>query len=216
MPTMSTEQYELLPADRAADDLERELLDRWESEDLFRQTLEKNANGKPWVFFEGPPTANGRPGIHHVFARTIKDLICRYHVMLGQRVTRIGIVAQAICQGARIDRGLRRAVRAARIHRMRGVAGQRHTAESPLGNGVFIDHWVFENLVGIADHLRHVEPIEVPAFVRREKVGQVSRLVPVVLFGSFAFDLGHPIDQLGALTVDIVDDRVDHNLAGEN
>ena len=88
MTTMNAEQYELLPADRAADDLERELLDRWESEDLFKQTLEKNANGKPWVFFEGPPTANGRPGIHHVFARTIKDLFCRHRAMRGYRVDR--------------------------------------------------------------------------------------------------------------------------------
>jgi isoleucyl-tRNA synthetase len=88
MTTMSPEQYELLPADRAADDLERQLLERWESEDLFKQTLEKNANGKPWVFFEGPPTANGRPGIHHVFARTIKDLFCRHRAMRGYRVDR--------------------------------------------------------------------------------------------------------------------------------
>jgi isoleucyl-tRNA synthetase len=88
MTTMSAEQYELLPADRAADDLERELLDRWAREDLFQQTLAKNANGKPWVFFEGPPTANGRPGIHHVFARTIKDLFCRHRAMRGYRVDR--------------------------------------------------------------------------------------------------------------------------------
>ena len=45
--------------------------------------------GEPYVFYEGPPTANGRPGIHHVFARTIKDLICRFHAMQGQAVTRI-------------------------------------------------------------------------------------------------------------------------------
>jgi isoleucyl-tRNA synthetase len=88
MTTMSEAQYQLLPADRAADDLERELLERWESEDLFRQTLEKNAAGKPWVFFEGPPTANGKPGIHHVFARTIKDLFCRHRAMRGYRVDR--------------------------------------------------------------------------------------------------------------------------------
>jgi isoleucyl-tRNA synthetase len=88
MTTMSTPQYALLPPDRAADDLERELLDRWEREDLFQQTLSKNAAGKPWVFFEGPPTANGRPGIHHVFARTIKDLFCRHRAMRGYRVDR--------------------------------------------------------------------------------------------------------------------------------
>lgn len=88
MTTMSEAQYQLLPADRAADDLERELLERWESEDLFKQTLARNANGKPWVFFEGPPTANGKPGIHHVFARTIKDLFCRHRAMRGYRVDR--------------------------------------------------------------------------------------------------------------------------------
>ena len=43
----------------------------------------------PFVFYEGPPTANGRPGIHHVVARTIKDLACRFQVMRGRRVGRI-------------------------------------------------------------------------------------------------------------------------------
>src|SRR5437870_1037205 len=71
------------------DALEREVLARWKDEGLFRRTLETSARGKPFVFYEGPPTANGRPGIHHVFARTIKDLVCRYHTMLGESVTRI-------------------------------------------------------------------------------------------------------------------------------
>jgi isoleucyl-tRNA synthetase len=86
--TMSTPLYQLLPPDRDPNDMERELLARWETEDLFGQTLEKNATGAPWVFFEGPPTANGRPGIHHVFSRTIKDLFCRHRSMLGRRVSR--------------------------------------------------------------------------------------------------------------------------------
>src|SRR6267378_3804440 len=71
------------------DALEQEVLSQWKKEDLFRQSLAATSKGKPFVFFEGPPTANGRPGIHHVFARTIKDLICRYHAMLGESVTRI-------------------------------------------------------------------------------------------------------------------------------
>ena len=75
--------------DLGADQLEQELLTRWKAEGLFRQTIEAGRGGPPFVFYEGPPTANGRPGIHHVFARTIKDLICRYHAMLGQEVTRI-------------------------------------------------------------------------------------------------------------------------------
>ncbi len=69
--------------------LELELLERWRAEGLFRRTLEATRSGQPFVFYEGPPTANGKPGIHHVFARTIKDLICRYQTMLGKSVTRI-------------------------------------------------------------------------------------------------------------------------------
>ena len=68
--------------------LEQELLARWDEEDLFARTLEARAGGEPFVFFEGPPTANGRPGIHHVFARTIKDLFCRHRAMKGYRVPR--------------------------------------------------------------------------------------------------------------------------------
>ncbi len=75
--------------DTGANALERELLVRWKEERLFEQVQEQTAGGEPWVFFEGPPTANGRPGIHHVFSRTIKDMVCRYRVMLGRRVTRI-------------------------------------------------------------------------------------------------------------------------------
>ena len=75
--------------DLSASELEQQQLERWKAEGLFRQTLEAGRGGTPFVFFEGPPTANGRPGIHHVFARTIKDLVCRYHAMQGKEVTRI-------------------------------------------------------------------------------------------------------------------------------
>jgi len=73
----------------SADALEKQLLAAWKHERLFQKTQEAARYGPPFVFYEGPPTANGRPGIHHVFARTIKDLVCRYHTMLGQGVTRI-------------------------------------------------------------------------------------------------------------------------------
>jgi isoleucyl-tRNA synthetase len=70
-------------------DVEQETLRRWQEEDLFRKTLEANADGERFVFYEGPPTANGRPGLHHILARTIKDLVCRHRAMLGHDVTRI-------------------------------------------------------------------------------------------------------------------------------
>jgi len=75
--------------DGTADALEQDLLARWEGEGLFARTQEQTRDGAPFVFYEGPPTANGRPGIHHVFARTIKDLVCRFRALQGRSVTRI-------------------------------------------------------------------------------------------------------------------------------
>ena len=69
--------------------LEEAVLERWREEDTFRRTLEATADGEQFVFYEGPPTANGRPGLHHIISRAIKDLVCRYQTMLGRHVTRI-------------------------------------------------------------------------------------------------------------------------------
>ncbi|HEY3113982.1 MAG TPA: isoleucine--tRNA ligase [Gemmatimonadaceae bacterium] len=81
-------RFRLLPTDRPPDDLEQEMLARWKEEKLFERTLEQAAGRPEFVFFEGPPTANGQPGIHHVFARTVKDLFCRYRAMRGHHVAR--------------------------------------------------------------------------------------------------------------------------------
>ncbi len=70
-------------------EVEEESLRRWRDEDLFRQTLEQNADEPRFVFYEGPPTANGRPGLHHILSRTLKDLVCRHRAMTGHSVTRI-------------------------------------------------------------------------------------------------------------------------------
>jgi len=69
--------------------IEKEILKCWKEEDLFRESLTANLGGEPFVFYEGPPTANGRPGLHHVIGRTIKDLVCRFQSMEGRTVTRI-------------------------------------------------------------------------------------------------------------------------------
>jgi len=61
----------------------------WEEHQIFDKTLEKTEGGKPYVFYEGPPSANGRPGIHHVLARAIKDLFCRFKTMKGFYVERM-------------------------------------------------------------------------------------------------------------------------------
>ena len=74
---------------QSIDALEQQLLAAWKKERLFARVTDATRYGPPFVFFEGPPTANGRPGLHHVISRTLKDVICRYHTMLGQSVTRI-------------------------------------------------------------------------------------------------------------------------------
>ena len=81
-------RFRLLPTDRSPDELEKEMLARWKEENLFQQTLAQTEGKPEFVFFEGPPTANGRPGIHHVFSRTVKDLFCRYRAMRGNHVAR--------------------------------------------------------------------------------------------------------------------------------
>ncbi|MCI0452204.1 MAG: class I tRNA ligase family protein, partial [Candidatus Latescibacteria bacterium] len=60
----------------------------WERERVFERSVESRPAAKPFVFYEGPPTANGRPGVHHVIARLCKDLVCRYRTMRGYRVVR--------------------------------------------------------------------------------------------------------------------------------
>jgi isoleucyl-tRNA synthetase len=70
-------------------ELEAWVLERWREEDLLGRTLQATAGGPEFVFYEGPPTANGRPGIHHVLSRTLKDIICRFRTMQGRHVTRI-------------------------------------------------------------------------------------------------------------------------------
>ncbi len=68
--------------------LEEQVLARWREQDVFAESLRRRADAPEWVFYEGPPTANGRPGIHHVWARFFKDLYPRFHTMRGRYVAR--------------------------------------------------------------------------------------------------------------------------------
>jgi isoleucyl-tRNA synthetase len=77
-----------LPAQVDLPALEKDVLARWESGKVFQRSLEQTAGGEPWVFYEGPPTANGKPGVHHVEARVFKDLFPRFKTMQGRHVPR--------------------------------------------------------------------------------------------------------------------------------
>lgn len=68
--------------------IHQSILTFWEENSVFEASVNQRPASNPYVFFEGPPSANGKPGIHHVMARTIKDLVCRYKTMQGFRVER--------------------------------------------------------------------------------------------------------------------------------
>lgn len=70
--------------------IDAEILQFWRDEKIFEKSVEQRDPGNSFVFYEGPPSANGMPGIHHVMARTVKDLFCRYNTLKGFRVERKG------------------------------------------------------------------------------------------------------------------------------
>lgn len=70
--------------------VDKEVQKFWEDHSIFKRSMEERPKENSFVFYEGPPSANGKPGIHHVMARTVKDLFCRFHTMQGRRVERKG------------------------------------------------------------------------------------------------------------------------------
>jgi isoleucyl-tRNA synthetase len=80
--------FSALPADRPAAESEAEVRAFWKDAEVFKKSLARNPDGEPYVFYEGPPTANGMPHHGHVLTRAIKDLFPRYQTMLGRRVER--------------------------------------------------------------------------------------------------------------------------------
>ncbi len=69
-------------------EVNRRMLEKWQNDGLFEQSMKVREGAPSFVFYEGPPSANGMPGIHHVMARTIKDIVCRYKTMKGFQVKR--------------------------------------------------------------------------------------------------------------------------------
>src|SRR6056297_2026062 len=70
--------------------IDKSLAKYWEEKKIFQRSIDERPADQTFVFYEGPPSANGKPGIHHVMARTVKDLFCRFQTMQGNRVTRKG------------------------------------------------------------------------------------------------------------------------------
>jgi len=84
----SHHQFPALAADVDLPAVEREVLERWKTNKVFQRSLDQTASGPRWIFYEGPPTANGKPGVHHVETRVFKDLFPRFKTMKGFHVPR--------------------------------------------------------------------------------------------------------------------------------
>ncbi len=106
--------------------LERSILELWRRERVFEQSLVQRAGRPPFVFYEGPPTANGFPGIHHVLARTFKDLFPRYKTMRGYRCER---KAGWDCHGLPVEHEVEKAL---------GILDKRHI-EKEVGIARFVE-----------------------------------------------------------------------------
>jgi isoleucyl-tRNA synthetase len=81
--------YQALPAHVDLTALEHAVIEGWQAQNVFGRSVEQTAHGPEWTFYEGPPTANGRPGTHHVEARVFKDVFPRFKTMKGYHVSRI-------------------------------------------------------------------------------------------------------------------------------
>jgi isoleucyl-tRNA synthetase len=85
---MSTPSFRALPAQIDLPAMEHSILEFWKTGEIFDRSLTARAGNTPWTFYEGPPTANGMPGTHHIEARVFKDVFPRFHTMKGKFVTR--------------------------------------------------------------------------------------------------------------------------------
>jgi isoleucyl-tRNA synthetase len=83
-----SKRFEPAPAQLDLPALERRVLERWEESDVFGRSLAQTKDGPVWAFYDGPPTANGKPGVHHVEPRVFKDVFCRFRAMTGHYVPR--------------------------------------------------------------------------------------------------------------------------------
>jgi len=99
LPARAVDPRQELPA------LELEVLERWRARHVFEESVRLRAGAEPWVFYEGPPTANGPPGAHHVLARVFKDIYPRYRTMRGYEVQRKG---GWDCHGLPVEIGVER------------------------------------------------------------------------------------------------------------
>ena len=84
--------YKKVPTDLKFNERELEILDFWHENKIFEKSMEENRGNPEFTFYDGPPTANGKPHIGHILTRCIKDLIPRYKTMQGYNVLRLSLI----------------------------------------------------------------------------------------------------------------------------
>src|SRR5271166_3932846 len=114
IPPRTVDPQQELPA------LEEEVLARWRERDVFRESLRMREHAPPWIFYEGPPTANGPPGAHHVLSRVFKDIYPRYKTMRGHLVERKG---GWDCHGLPVEIGVEQKLGINSKHEIENVVG---------------------------------------------------------------------------------------------
>ena len=86
-PKKHIEKFEELDK-RESFEIENDLIEKWNKEDILNKSIENRSNTDNWVFYDGPATANGMPGLHHMVAKFLKDSFCKYQTMKGHKVLR--------------------------------------------------------------------------------------------------------------------------------
>jgi isoleucyl-tRNA synthetase len=118
--------------------LEEQVIDRWRERDVFHESVRRRADAPMWVFYEGPPTANGRPGSHHVLSRVFKDVFPRYRTMRGYRVDR---KAGWDCHGLPVELQIERELGLNNKHEIEAYGIAKFNAKCRASVLEFIDEW---------------------------------------------------------------------------
>jgi isoleucyl-tRNA synthetase len=118
--------------------LEADVLTRWREDDVFGESLRRRAGSPEWVFYEGPPTANNRPGIHHVWARIFKDLYPRFHTMRGKHVARKG---GWDCHGLPVEVEIEKALGFSGKHQITDYGIERFNAKCRASVQQYVEDW---------------------------------------------------------------------------
>src|SRR5665811_1753027 len=133
IPSHEVDPRQELPA------LELAILERWRERDVFAESLRTRAGAKQWVFYEGPPTANGPPGSHHVLSRVFKDIYPRFQTMRGYRVERKG---GWDCHGLPVEIAVEQKLGITHKSEIEGTIGiERFNAECRASVFTFLEEW---------------------------------------------------------------------------